>query len=226
MRALPLLWRARGDIRIHSSSRCEGLLARLVGLLLAGQPGLLLLQPRRVVALPGDAGAAVELEDPAGHVVEEVAVVGDGHHRARVVLQGPLQPGHRLGVEVVGGLVEQQQVGLGQQQPAQGHPAALAAGERGHVGVARGQPQGVHGDLEGPLEVPGAGGVDLVLQVGLLGQQLVEVGVGLAHGRAHLVEPVEQRLGLGHPVGHVAGHVLGRVELRLLGQVADGEARA
>ena len=113
MRALPLLWRARGDIRIHSSSRCEGVLARPVGLLLAGQPGLLLLEPRRVVALPGDARAPVELEDPAGHVVEEVAVVGDGHHRARVVLQGPLQPGHRLGVEVVGGLVEQQEVGLG-----------------------------------------------------------------------------------------------------------------
>ena len=33
------------------------------------------------------------------------------------------------------------------------------------------------------------------------------------------------RLRLAHPLGHVAGHVLGRVELRLLGQVADGETR-
>ncbi len=39
-------------------------------------------------------------------------------------------------------------------------------------------------------------------------EQLVEVGVGLAHGRAHLVEPVDQRLGLGHAVGHVAEDVL------------------
>ena len=31
-------------------------------------------------------------------------------------------------------------------------------------------------------------------------------------------------LGFAHPVGDVAEHVLGRVELGLLGQVADGEA--
>ncbi len=61
----------------------QRLLAGPVGLLLPGQPGLLLLQPRRVVALPGDPRPPVELEDPAGHVVEEVPVVGDGHDRAR-----------------------------------------------------------------------------------------------------------------------------------------------
>ena len=218
MRALPLLWRARGDMRIHSSSRSQGLLARLVGLLLGSEPGLLLLQPRRVVPLPRDARAAVELEDPAGDVVEEVAVVGDRDHGARVLLQGALEPGHRLGVEVVGGLVEQEEVGLGEEQPAQGHPAALAAGEGGDVGVPGREAQRVHGDLEGPVEVPGAGGVDLVLQVGLLGQELVEVGVRLAHRRAHLVEPVDQLLGLGDPVGHVAEHVLVGIELGLLGE--------
>jgi hypothetical protein len=53
----------------------------------------------------------LELEDPLGHVVEEVAVVGDGHHRAGVLLQRALEPRHRLRVEVVGGLVEQEQVG-------------------------------------------------------------------------------------------------------------------
>ena len=73
---------------------------------------------------------AVELEDPAGHVVEEVAVVGDGDDRAGVLLQRPLQPGHRLGVEVVRRLVEQQQVGLGEEQPAEGDPAPLAARQR------------------------------------------------------------------------------------------------
>jgi hypothetical protein len=41
------------------------------------QPLGLLLQPRGIVALVGDAAAAVELEDPAGDVVEEIAVVGD-----------------------------------------------------------------------------------------------------------------------------------------------------
>ena len=144
---------------------------------------------------------------------------------ARIHLQRPLQPGHRLGVEVVGRLVQEQQVGLGQEQPAQRHPAPLTARERADVGVARREPQGVHGDLEGAVELPGAGGIDLGLQVGLLGQQGVDVGIGVAEGGAHLVVPVDQLLRLAHALGHVPGHVLGRVQLGLLGQVADREPR-
>ena len=106
-------------------------LAGRLGLLLALEPLLLLLEPGRVVALPRDAGAAVELEDPAGDVVEEVAVVGDGDDRARVLVQVVLEPGHALGVEVVGRLVEQQQVGALEQHPAERHAAALAARELG-----------------------------------------------------------------------------------------------
>ena len=135
--------------------------AVLPGLLL--EPGALLLEPARVVALVRDAAAAIELEDPAGDVVEEVAVVGDGDDRAGVVVQVVLEPGHRLGVEVVGRLVEQQQVGLAQQQPAQRHAAALAAGQRGHVGVGRRAAQRVHRDLERRVEVPAVDGVDPLL---------------------------------------------------------------
>src|SRR5204863_8371773 len=50
----------------------DGPLPGAVLLLLLGEPLLLLLEPRRVVALVRDAAAAVELEDPPGHVVEEV----------------------------------------------------------------------------------------------------------------------------------------------------------
>ena len=110
-------------------------LTGFLGAFLLGQACLLLLQPGGVVALVGDAFAAVELEDPAGHVVEEVAIVGDGHDRALVLGQVALQPGHRLGVEVVGGLVQQQQVRRPQQQAAECHPPALAPGEDRHVGV-------------------------------------------------------------------------------------------
>ena len=58
-------------------------LALALGLLFLGQPGLLLLEPAGVVALIRNAVAAIELEDPAGDVVEEVAVVGDRDDRAR-----------------------------------------------------------------------------------------------------------------------------------------------
>ncbi len=92
------------------------------------QPLLLLFQPRGVVAFERDALAAVELEYPAGDVVEEIAVMGDRDDRAGIILQMMFEPGHRFGVEMVGRLVEQQNVGLLQQQAAQGHTAALAAG--------------------------------------------------------------------------------------------------
>ena len=224
MRGLPLALAGPGGHPDPLELALQGFLAGLVDSLLAGQPGLLLLQPRRVVALPGDARTPVELEDPSGHVVEEVAVVGDGDHRPRVVLQGALEPGHRLGVEVVGRLVEEEQVGPGEEEPAERHPAALPTRQGGDVRVSGRQAEGVHGDLERPIEVPGTGGIDLVLELALLGEQLVEVGVGLAHGRAHRVEPVHQCLYLAYTLGHVAQDVLGGIELRLLGKEPDSEA--
>ena len=63
----------------------QGLLALALGLFLAPHALLLLLQPRGVVALPRNAVAAIQLQDPAGHVVEKVAIVGDGDHGALVL---------------------------------------------------------------------------------------------------------------------------------------------
>ncbi len=99
--------------------------------------------------------------------------MGHRDHRSRVFLQEALQPGDGFGVEMVGRLVEQQHVGLRQQQPAERDAAALTAGQLGDVGVARRAAQRVHGDLDGAVEVPGVGGVDLLLQLALLGEQRV-----------------------------------------------------
>src|SRR5262249_60706723 len=100
----------------------EGALARGLLLLLLSEARALLLEPRGVVAFPGNARAAIELEDPARHVVEKVPVVGDGHHRARILLEVALEPRHALRVEMVGGLVEEEHVRLLQERPAEGAP--------------------------------------------------------------------------------------------------------
>ena len=201
-------------------------LALALGLLFDDQTLLLLVEPGRVVAFPGNARAAIELEDPAGDVVEEVAVVRDRDDGSEIVLEEPLQPGHRLGVEMVGRLVEQQQVGRLQQQPAEGDAPALAAGQRGDVGIRRRQPQRVHRQLEPRIEVPAVGRFDLVLDLALLVEHLVHL-VGrqvFAELRVDLVVARQERTDLGHAFLDVAEHRLGRVEPRLLLQKTDADA--
>src|SRR5262249_25412541 len=105
-------------------------------LLLVREALLLLLEPRGVIALERDAAAAVELEDPAGDVVEEVAIVRHGDARAFAPRGEALEPQHRLGIEVVRRLVEKQQVGCRQEEPAERDPPPLAAGQRLDVAVA------------------------------------------------------------------------------------------
>ena len=82
------------------------------------EPLLLLLQPGRIVALVGNALAAVEFENPAGDVVEEVAVVGDDQDGAGIVAQVTFEPGHGFGIEMVGRFVQQQQLRLVEQELA------------------------------------------------------------------------------------------------------------
>ena len=135
-----------------------------------------------------------------------------------------LEPRHGLGVEVVRRLVEEQQVGRGEEQPAERDAAPLAARERRHVAVAVGQPQRVHRAVERGVELPGVVAVDLLLHRRLLGEQRVEVGVGLGEGGGDRVEAVEQVAQRADAVLDVAAHVLGGVELRLLLEQADGRA--
>ena len=178
MRARDLAWRARGLARIHSSSRSSVFWRDLSSRASCWSALGLLLQPGGVVALPRDAAAAVELEDPAGDVVEEVAVVGDDQDGAGVGDEVLLQPGDGLGVEVVGGLVEEQHLGLFEQQAAEGDAAGLAAREGVGHGVVGRAAQRLHGDVDLAVEVPEALGVDLVLEAG----HLVGGLVGVVHG--------------------------------------------
>src|SRR5688500_183448 len=111
----------------------DRLLARGLARLLALQALALLLEPLRVVALVGNAGATVELEDPLRGVVEEVAVVGHGDYGSGKAFEETLEPFDALGVEVVGRLVEEEHVRLGEQQPAERDAPLLATRE--HVDI-------------------------------------------------------------------------------------------
>ena len=128
----------------------QSLLALALSLILFCQPILFLLKPRRVVALPRDAVAAIQFEYPAGDVVEEVAVVGDGDDRAFVLLQVFFEPGDGFGVEVIRRLVEEQNVGFGKEEAAQGH----AAGEDCDGRLTGWATEGVHRQLQFGVQIP------------------------------------------------------------------------
>ncbi len=75
------------------------------------------------------------------------------------------KPGNGFGVEMVGRFVEQQQVRLRQQQPAQRDTAALAARKQGDVGILRRAAQGFHCHLDLLFQVPEVLAVDDVLEL-------------------------------------------------------------
>ncbi len=201
-------------------------LARRLLAFLLRQAFLLLLQPRRIVPLIGNALTAIDFQDPSGDVVEKIAIVGHHHDGAVVILEEPLQPCHRLGVQMVGGLVQQQHVRMFQQQPAERHPPPFAAGQRRHVGIAGRTAQRVHRHLQGPLQLPSADGVDLLLQIALLRQQHVHLVVveGLGEPEADGVELVDQSLGRAEGLQDVLLDGLGGIQFRLLRQISDANA--
>ncbi len=119
---------------------------------------------------------------------------------------------------MVGRLVEQQQIGLVEQQLAQRDAAALAARQLGDVGVVRRAAQRVHRQVDLGVEVPQVLRVDLVLQL----RHLVGGFVGVIGG--DLVVAVEQRLLGRDALHHVLADGLALVEMRLLLEVADAGA--
>ena len=74
-------------------------------------------------------GVALEGQHVGGDAVQEPAVVGDHDRAAGERQQRVLERAQRVHVEVVGGLVEQQQVAAAAQQLGEVHAVALAAGE-------------------------------------------------------------------------------------------------
>ena len=70
----------------------------------------------------------VEMQDGFRHRVQELGVVGDQHHRAGIGRQPFLQPQHGVQVQVVGGFVQQQQLGRRHQRARQRQAHAPAAG--------------------------------------------------------------------------------------------------
>ena len=180
------------------------------------EAGCLRLEVGRVVALVGIERATVDLADPLGDIVQEVAVMRDGEDCSWIVLEVLLEPEDRLGIEVVCRLVEKQQVRYLEKEPAEGDTPPLAAGEMRDRLVWIGALEGIHSLRELAFEVPAIRRVDLVLEASHLGHQRIEVGIRRRHLLADLVEAVDlsEQVAVCHL--DVLDHGLVFVERRLL----------
>ena len=74
--------------------------------------------------------SGVEVPEAGGDFVDQVVVVGDQQHRAFVALEGDVEGVDGFEVEVVGGLVEDEDVGLGEDELAEDEARLFAAAER------------------------------------------------------------------------------------------------
>ena len=97
---------------------------------LCGQLLVLLLEVRAVAAAHVEdplGERTVQLDEAPGDGLEKVAVVAHGHESLGLLLQALLQPEDPVDVEVVRGLVEEQELGLAHERAADGQPLLPAA---------------------------------------------------------------------------------------------------
>ena len=154
--------------------------------------------------------ALAEVQNGPDRAIEKLAVVADDQHGVRIVGQILLQPECTFQVEVVGGLVEQQQIGLGEQHRAECDAHAPTAGELG-TGAALG---GIV-EAEAGQDAGGARWSGVRTDVG---QALVDQGdaLGIVRGLGFLEETVALRVGGQHEFDQAVG-----AARRLLGHPAD-----
>ena len=177
---------------------------------------LTLLEVAAVVAGVGGHAAVFERGDVVDAGVHEGAVVADDEHGAVVVGDKAAQPLDTFEVQVVGGLVQKQQVGVAQEELSQRDthlPAARELGTRalkvGNLETQAGQ------DLAGvALELVAAQVLKAVLDLAILVKERVDVlallgelgdlGLQLVGALAHAAD----FLGGGHDLGENGGVLL------------------
>ena len=144
--------------------------------------------------------ARLQLQDVVGDALEESPVVGDDQHAGVRDPEEVFQPFDRLQVEVIGRLVEEEKVGLLQEEAGQREPSPLSAtqGARRERLVGLGESDAVE-DLGNPAVIGVAvEPLVLVLHVAVLVDQARQrLATGTSHG---VLQPL-QTLAEFHDVG-------------------------
>ena len=167
--------------------------------------------------------ALIDFERSIHHPVEDIAVVRDQKERAAVLLaQVGFQPFDRVGVEVVGGLIENRQGGLLDQEPRERYPPPLAAAHLIDAAVHLAKTELLKEHVDATAVLPASEPLDLLssgrLRLGVRFPSGLLCGDPLAERLVSL-----KRLGPGaEPFEHDISRVPSRRQRRFLGQVTNG----
>ena len=151
--------------------------------------------------------------------------MGDGDDCAFIVVEEAFEPGHGFGIQVVGRFIQQQHVGLFQQQAAQGDPATFTPGEVFDLGIPGRQTQGIGRALQLVFHIVAVVGLDDGFQLALLLGQLVEVGIRLGIGGVDRIQTGQGAFELAHRLFDGFTNGLLRLQFGLLGQVTNLDPR-
>mmetsp|Transcript_34669 Transcript_34669/g.83756 ORF Transcript_34669/g.83756 Transcript_34669/m.83756 type:complete len:328 (+) Transcript_34669:573-1556(+) len=159
-----------------------------------------------------------ELNDVRADGIQEIPGVGHNDQGGLALRQVLLQPGHRVQIQVIGGLIQQQEVRVGEKRASQGHTHAPSSREMAEgLGLhMRGQPQ-PRQDLRSL--VGGGGRVHLLeplVDCGEASRILSVRGLGMVH-------PITEDLLLGQQVPPLLIHHEHHIQSRnqVLGQMVQ-----
>ena len=172
------------------------------------------------ITLVGAQHAAIQLDNLTRHIVQKAPVMGNHDHATVVGADQLFQPLDRRQVEVVGGLVEQQQVWLGDQRPRQRHAFFQAARQGANQHVFRQTQLGQRG-FHARLQTPAVTRFQRRLQRLHARHQRVEIGVRLAHLVRDVVIIEQQLAHRTQPIRDFLKHTVARIQFRLLRHISQ-----
>ena len=137
-----------------------------------------------------------------------------------------LQPFHRFSVQVVGRFVQQQHIGLAQQEFAQSNTTFFTAGQIADFGIPFRQAQRIGGDFQFVFRTAARGRTcrNNRFQATLLFRQRVKIRIGIGVLGIHFFQTFLRRSHFAQTAFHFLAHGFFRIKLRLLRQIADFDA--
>ena len=186
----------------------------------------LLFQPARVITLPWNTFTTVQLQNPSSHMVKEVTVVCYSNHRTFILLQVLFQPVDTFCIQVVGRLVQQQDVRFLQQQTTESYTTAFTSRQIFHRLVFGRTTQCVHRAFQLAVQIPCICSIDYILQLSLTGKQGIHFfGILVILRQTELIvyffvfgKRIDYIL---YALHYYFFYSLGIVKVRLLSQITD-----